>query len=71
MQNYHITCERNLDGLFLGWSVHTNEDVLVSSIYPRYDMAETETIRLEEKYGSPLTAHTLMNGNKILEKYFH
>ena len=71
MQNYHITCERSLDGLFLGWSVHTCNNVLVSSIYPRYDMAETETIRLEEKYGSPSPAHALINGNKILEKYFH
>ncbi|MBW8290246.1 hypothetical protein KIF53_21640 [Chromobacterium subtsugae] len=71
MRIYHIACERGSTGLFLGWSVHTAENILASSIYPRYDMAESESQRLEEAYGTPAIGFTLLNGNQILKKYCH
>ncbi|OHX19645.1 hypothetical protein BI344_17355 [Chromobacterium sphagni] len=47
MRRYHIECVRNAAGYFVGWSVQTGQPSPLCRIYPLYEMAETEALRME------------------------
>ncbi|POA97301.1 hypothetical protein C2134_15765 [Chromobacterium sinusclupearum] len=58
MSRYHIETERNTAGHFVGWSVHNAQHPPLSRIYPLYEMAESEAMRLETESNGQEAAAT-------------